>query len=152
MGGWQGLGLGIGLTVVAAGAVLRTTSDFDWVVYFLYGSHFNYVGSFLVALGYIGLIVGCWKAGIARALWERLAAVGRMALTNYLMHTLLCATLFFGWGLGWFGSLDRFELRGVVAAIWLLQLVLSPLWLRRFRFGPIEWLWRSLTYWKLQPM
>ena len=75
-----------------------------------------------------------------------------MALTNYVGHTVICGFVFLGFGLGWFGQLTRAELLLVVVAIWAVQLPLSVLWLRVFRFGPLEWLWRSLTYVKLQPM
>ncbi len=75
-----------------------------------------------------------------------------MALSNYLMQSVLCTTLFEGWGFGLFGRLGRLELLGVVGAVWLIQLTVSPLWLRYFRFGPMEWLWRSLTYWKRYPL
>ena len=80
------------------------------------------------------------------------AAVGRMALTNYLMQTVLCTFIFYGHGLGQFGMLERWQQLLLVVAIWVLQLVVSPFWLRYFRFGPAEWLWRSLTYMELQPM
>ena len=83
---------------------------------------------------------------------RRLAAVGRLALTNYLMQTVICTTLFYGWGLGLFDKLDRFALLGVVLMVWIFQLLISPPWLARFRFGPAEWLWRSLTYFRRQPM
>jgi uncharacterized protein len=73
-----------------------------------------------------------------------------MALTNYLMQSVICVFLFEGWGLGWFMELSRTQLLGVVGAVWALQLVASPAWLARFRFGPAEWLWRSLTYGRLQ--
>jgi uncharacterized protein len=69
------------------------------------------------------------------------------------MHTLICTTFFYGWGLGWFGYLDRFQMMvTLVPAIWILQLMVSPLWLRRFRYGPAEWLWRALTYGNRPPM
>jgi uncharacterized protein len=80
-----------------------------------------------------------------------LAAVGRMALTNYVSHSILCALFFYGLGLGYFARLERFELYYVVFAIWGLQLVVSPIWLRYYHFGPFEWLWRSLTYVSRQP-
>jgi len=92
------------------------------------------------------------KKGLAKDLTTRLAAVGQMALTNYVMHSIICAFIFYGFGFGLFGRLQRFELYYVVFGIWLFQLVVSPVWLRNFRFGPLEWLWRSLTYWKPQPM
>ena len=81
------------------------------------------------------------KHGVFRWMTNRLAAVGRTALTNYLLHSVICTTLFYGHGLGWFGYVDRSE-----------QIVISPIWLARYRFGPMEWLWRSMTYRQLQPM
>ncbi len=81
-----------------------------------------------------------------------LAACGRMALTNYVAQTVVCTWLFWGFGLGWFDSINRFGLLGVILAVWTAQLVWSPIWLAAFRFGPLEWAWRSLTYWRLQPI
>src|SRR5262245_12394137 len=92
------------------------------------------------------------QSGAVPWLTRRLAAVGRMALTNYLATSLVCTTLFYGYGLDFFGTIHRPLLYAIVLAIWSLQLLISPLWLEPFRFGPAEWLWRSLTYWKLQPM
>ena len=85
------------------------------------------------------------------ALRRSLAAVGRMALTNYLLQTAICTTIFYGHGFGLFGHVSRLSQIGFVVAIWILQLVVSPIWLKHFRFGPVEWLWRTLTYRKLQP-
>lgn len=106
----------------------------------------------LMGLGYLAAIVGVVQQGWLTWLTRPLSAVGRMAFSNYIMHTVICTTLFYGHGLGWFGNLKRHELYYVVAAIWLLQLIVSPLWLRAYRFGPLEWCWRSLTYWQRQPM
>jgi uncharacterized protein len=75
-----------------------------------------------------------------------------MALTNYLLHSVLGAVVFLGWGLGLAGRADYAEQLLFVAGMWTLQLIVSPIWLRRFRFGPAEWLWRSLTYGEKQPM
>ena len=69
-----------------------------------------------------------------------------MALSNYLMHSLICLFIFTGAGFGLTGALERWALYLVVLLIWLLQLWLSPWWLARYRYGPAEWLWRSLTY------
>jgi uncharacterized protein len=85
-------------------------------------------------------------------LTERLAAAGRMAFTNYLLTSLICTTLFYGYGLGWFGHLSRWQLYPVVFAIWPMLLLWSGPWLARFRFGPLEWLWRSLSRGRLQPL
>lgn len=110
------------------------------------------LGRVPMTLGHLGVIaLICriqWLSGATRAL----ADVGRMALTNYLSQSLLCLLVFTGAGLAWYGQLTRHELYYVVIAIWAMQLVWSPLWLRYFRHGPTEWLWRSLTYCRWQPL
>ncbi|RKZ15373.1 hypothetical protein DRQ50_07575 [bacterium] len=106
----------------------------------------------LVALGHIALVVLAGRRGWLGPLAPRLAAAGRMAFTNYLTQTLVCTAIFFGPGFGLFGALDRTALLGVVLAVWVLQLWWSPLWLGHFRFGPLEWLWRSLSYGSRQPL
>ena len=75
-----------------------------------------------------------------------------MAFTNYIAQSVICTSLFYGYGLGLFGRLQRAEMLIIVAAVWLLQLLWSSWWLSRYRFGPLEWLWRSLTYFQIQPM
>ncbi len=84
------------------------------------------------------------------ALTGRLAAAGRTAFTNYLLTSLICTALFYGYGLGWFGHLSRWQLYPVVLAIWGMILLWSKPWLAAFRFGPFEWLWRSLARGRLQ--
>lgn len=105
----------------------------------------------LVLLGHIGLIMLIFKAGIAKGFFRGMAAVGQMAFTNYLMQSLLCGLFFYGYGLGWYGALERYQLYYVVGGVWVLQVIYSNIWLRYFLFGPLEWVWRSLTYWKRQP-
>ncbi len=110
------------------------------------------IGRVAMAMGHIGVVMLFCKSGALGFLRTAIGAVGRMALTNYIMHTVICIFVFYGFGFGMYGSLERHELYYVVVAIWLFQLIVSPLWLARFRFGPLEWVWRSLTYWKRQPM
>jgi len=83
---------------------------------------------------------------------RRIAAAGRMAFTNYLATSLICVFVFDGYGLGWFGRLSRWQLYPVVACVWVLLLAWSRPWLQRFRYGPFEWLWRSLSRRSLQPI
>ncbi|MCC5866988.1 MAG: DUF418 domain-containing protein [Gammaproteobacteria bacterium] len=135
----------IGLPLVAYGVYWNTASEWGLSSMFL-GSQFNYWGSVLVMLGWIGVLTLVYQSGAMSWLTARLAAVGRMAFTNYLMQTVICVFLFYGHGLGWFGDLERSGQILVVFAIWALQLWYSPLWLSRFRQGPLEWLWRRLTY------
>lgn len=110
------------------------------------------IGRTTVALGHVALVMFIHKMGWLA--WPRhcLAAVGQMALTNYLMQSVICVLVFEGFCLGWFNELSRFELYYVVGAIWAFQLIISPIWLHFFRFGPMEWVWRALTYWQLPPM
>lgn len=145
-------GYGLGLPIVAYGIYDNIAHQLDLVYQFIVGGHFNYVGSLFVAMGHVGIVMLICKAALLRGPMARLAAVGRMALSNYLLQSLICTTLFEGWGFGLYGRLDRFALLGVVASVWLLQLIVSPIWLRHFRFGPMEWLWRSLAYWRIYPM
>jgi uncharacterized protein len=105
-----------------------------------------------VALGHIGLVMLVVQARWAGWLTRRLADVGRPALSSYLGATLICTTLFNGYGLGLFGSLPRSRLYALVAIIWCFQIAFATWWLRAFRFGPAEWVWRSLTYWQPQPL
>jgi len=81
-----------------------------------------------------------------------LAPVGRMALTNYILQSLVCALLFYGVGLGWYEQVGAAGLLGITAVIYLGQVVLSGWWMKRFMYGPLEWLWRSLTYRQRQPL
>jgi len=145
-------GYGAGVPLVYFGGRALVDREFDVLYMNQVGMFPNYFGSFLVAFGHVGLVMLLCKSGVLSWLTRRLAAVGRMALTNYLAHTLICTTLFYGWGFGLFGRLSRAEMMAIVPLIWLFQLIVSPIWLARFRFGPAEWLWRSLTYGQRQPM
>ncbi len=87
-----------------------------------------------------------------RARLEPLRNAGRMALTNYLTQSLICTTIFYGYGLGFFGKVGPRWLLPMAVGIYALQLLWSTPWLKRFQFGPAEWLWRTLTYMKRQPM
>lgn len=104
------------------------------------------------ALAHMALLMILLKAGVLKWLTSRLAAIGQMALSNYILQSLICAFVFTGYGFGLYGRLERYQLYYVVAACWALSLVVSPIWLRYYWFGPLEWCWRSLTYWKRQPM
>lgn len=105
-----------------------------------------YLGRLAIATGHIGAIMILVKAPVLMWLKRRLAAVGQMALTNYIMHSVICMIVFTGVGFGLFGKLQRYELLFVVMGIWIFQLIASPIWLKHFEFGPIEWLWRRLSY------
>jgi uncharacterized protein len=104
------------------------------------------------AIGWAGLVLLLYRLGTMSWLWRALGAVGQMGLTNYVLQSLMGTLLFYGYGMSHFGSLKLYQLYFIVAEIWLIQLVFSVVWLRFFHFGPAEWLWRSLTHGKQQPM
>lgn len=110
------------------------------------------VGRPLMSIAYVAILVMIVKAGALQWLTRRLAAVGQMAFSNYITHSIVCSLIFYGYGFAMFNKLERYQLYFVVLGIWTAQLILSPIWLRHFQFGPLEWCWRSLTYWKRQPM
>ena len=144
-----GYGLGVPLTV--AGTITLFVRDFAALQAPVGGTLFG-LGMVPTALGHAAMVMMVCKSGRVRWLTQPLAAVGRMALTNYLMQSVIGTFLFYGYGAGLYGRVDRVGLWGIVLAVWLLQLWYSPLWLKYFRYGPAEWLWRSLTYWQRQPL
>lgn len=105
-----------------------------------------------LVMAHAAALILLYQSGVLQNLFHRLAAVGQMAFTNYIMHSVICTLFFFGYGLNYFGRLEFYQIYFVALAIWVVQLLLSPVWLRSYVFGPLEWLWRSLTYWRLQPM
>ena len=104
------------------------------------------------ALGNAALLLLLMRAGFFKWLFARIAAVGQMALSNYILTSLCMKTLFVWGAWHWYGYVEYYKLYYAVAAMWAANLIFSTLWLRYFRFGPIEWCWRSLTYWQRQPM
>lgn len=145
-------GFAIGLPLVAFG--MRQNFAHGWSVNYsmFFGVQWNYWGSAFVSLGYIGLFMWIVSRGVLTALTARLAAVGRTAFSNYIFQTVAATTIFYGHGLGLFGSVERTGQAAIVAGIWVAQLAVSPIWLTHYQFGPLEWVWRSLTYGARQPM
>lgn len=146
------IGFGVGFPLVIYGIVSNTNSGWSLEYARFTGSLFNYWGSLGVSLGYIAIVMLISNKRLLQPLVDRLAAIGRTALSNYLLQTLLATFIFYGFGLGLFGQVERLGQLLIVLGIWTIQLIVSPIWLRYFRFGPAEWLWRSLTYRNFQPM
>jgi uncharacterized protein len=150
--GWMLVwGFSIGLTINSIAAWLTYRQNFD-IVQATFSFSTYQAGRVLVTLGYTALILIICKAGALRWLTSRLAAVGQTALSNYIAHSLIYGFVFYGYGFGLYNKLQRYQLYYVVAGIWVFSLIVSPIWLRHFAYGPLEWCWRSLTYWKKQPM
>ncbi|MCZ3497674.1 inner membrane protein [Klebsiella pneumoniae] len=139
-----------GALLVAAGMAVNLPAifaqwylawDYRWCAFLLQAP--RELSAPLQAIGYAALAWGYWPQLCRFRLVGAIACVGRMALTNYLLQTLICTTLFYHLGL--FMRFDRLQLMAFVPPIWAVNLLVSSLWLRRFRQGPVEWLWRQLT-------
>ncbi|EKO2847302.1 DUF418 domain-containing protein YeiB [Klebsiella pneumoniae] len=139
-----------GALLVAAGMAVNLPAifaqwylawDYRWCAFLLQAP--RELSAPLQAIGYAALAWGYWPQLCRFRLVGAIACVGRMALTNYLLQTLICTTLFYHLGL--FMRFDRLQLLAFVPPIWAVNLLVSSLWLRRFSQGPVEWLWRQLT-------
>ena len=106
----------------------------------------------LLATGYASLLIWLVRIKLFSWIWKGLAAAGRMAFTNYILQTIICTFFFYGYGFGYFGRLQQWELYFFVAEVVLVQVVFSVLWLRQYSMGPLEWLWRCLVYRKWLPI
>lgn len=139
------VGYGIGLTTNYFEVAELIRSEFSVLAFFETGITYD-LGRLAMTMGHLGVIMLFCRASGFQWLKTSLAAIGRMAFSNYISTSIICAFVFYGFGLGLYAELRRHELYYVVAAIWTFQLIVSPLWLSRFRFGPLEYVWRWLTY------
>lgn len=154
---WIGYGIGLPLVIfsfvfntihfpnVEAGLAYIETHSINWV------SLIYDFQRILIMMAHVALVMMLYKKGYLPRLMESLRAVGQMAFTNYITHSIICSLVFFGYGLSQYAEWEYYQLYYLVAGIWIFQLVASPIWLRKFLFGPMEWLWRCLTYGRLQP-
>ncbi|HJS53298.1 MAG TPA: DUF418 domain-containing protein [Chitinophagaceae bacterium] len=146
-----GLGLGLLLSYFNQKAVIDTHfSQYEYTKKVPF--NFYQVQRMLRSLGFFGLIMLMYKSGWFKWLFGLFRPVGQMAFTNYLAQSLIGGLFFYGIGLNYFGKLERYELYIYMVAVWIIEIIWSHIWLRYNRFGPLEWLWRSLTYWKKQPL
>jgi uncharacterized protein len=147
---WVLIGFGVGIPLYAALAALIVGASFSMSSVMLNVIVLTIPIRPLMILAWASLIILLMRPG--GGLTTRIAAAGRMAFTNYLATSLICTTLFYGYGLGWYGELSRAEVYLVVLAVWALMLLWSKHWLERFAYGPLEWLWRSLSRGHVQQM
>lgn len=142
--------LPVGLAMVVTAFVLMPTLDIARIDMTMgIATLLSMGGALLMALGYLAWILRGLSAPSLRPALLRVAPAGRMALTNYLLQSVICTLVFYGYGLGWYEALPRAWQPVFVVALWLLQVAWSTWWLRRHAFGPAEWAWRGLTYGRL---
>lgn len=146
--GLTGIGFGVGLPGAWYSTERGRALHWDLADFMLVRSQLEYWSDLAVGLAWIGLVMLLCRAGWrARAV----AAVGRTALSNYLLQTVVCTTIFYGHGLGLFGRVDRVGQLLIVLGIWVGQLAWSAWWTRHFAVGPVEWMWRSAARGTLLP-
>jgi uncharacterized protein len=146
-----GYGVGLGLNYIDLRYAL--TVKFDVIKYTdAWFFSFYELRRLFHTMGHLSLLLLMYRSGLFNWLFQAMAPVGQMAFTNYLMQSIICGTLFYGYGFGLYGKLERFQYYEVVALLWMFQIVFSHVWLRYFQFGPFEWIWRSLTYMQKQPL
>ncbi len=147
--GWIGVILGGGLTLLVALWAKAGGLTYWGTIAAMMG--WSALPRLFVVMG-LAALLALWGLSAKGWLAERVSAAGRSAFSNYLGTSVLMLFVFHGWALGLFGKLGRGELYLVVLATWAIMLLWSKPWLDRFRYGPLEWLWRCLTYWKLFPL
>ena len=140
------VGFGPGLILSSIGLGQAYASEWSGAYVMNIGANYKFVSGLFMALGYIGLVIWIYKKGIFKKFQNRLQATGRMAFTNYIGMSLICTLIFNGHGLGLFGTLDRLQQFLIVIAIWAIILIISPLVLKKYQFGPLERMWRKLIY------
>lgn len=141
----------LGLPIIILGLVKNFENGWSMEYSMYIGSQFNYIGSLFFSFGLICLVMLWARSNFLKAVQQRMIAVGQMALSNYLLTSVICVLIFYGIGLGLFGQVSRIGLLGIMVVVWIILMLWSSPWLRRYYFGPAEWLWRSLTYGKKQP-
>ena len=146
------LGFGLGLPIVLIGLYQYTAHNWSASYSLFLGRIPNHIATPLIASGYIALVMLWSRSGFLTNLRDRLAAVGRMALTNYIGQSLIATFIFYGFGLGLFGSVNRGQQLLLILLIWSIQIIFSSWWLSRFQYGPLEWVWRCLSHWRWQPL
>ena len=148
-----------GWTGVISGCVLATlmglwpyASGFPFFTTMFVFNGLGQLPHLITVLGLVSLLAAWAPSAAQTPLGQRFVAAGRMAFSNYLGTSILMIFVFHGWALGLYGQFHRLALFGVVAVVWMLMLFWSKWWLARFRYGPLEWCWRCLTYWTLFPI
>jgi len=141
------IALSLGLVVSAYGLYASYERQWNGSWCMTLGHNFTYISSLLMAFAYMSLLIFWSKSEKAGRIQSRLKAVGRMAFTNYILSSVLCTFIFYGHGFAFFGSLNRFEEWGIIVPIWFLILFLSKWVLSRYKQGPLEFIWRKMTYW-----
>jgi len=147
---WIGLAVGLPFSLIYAYSFIKVdpiAMDFYSVLH----TAGHALGGIFMGLFYVSALVLLASKNKLKTFSAWMAPVGQMALTNYLLHSIICTTIFYGYGFGLYGQIGAFQGLLIAIAIFMAQIPLSRFWLSRFHYGPFEWVWRTLTYGKVQP-
>lgn len=139
---WGLAGLAIGLPIILLGVWFNQATGWEMLTSLFLGAEFNHLGTPFMTLAWICGLLLVWRAGWFPRLLAGLRAVGRTALSAYLLTSVICTTIFYGHGFGLFGQVTRLEQLFVVVGVWVVLIAAATAWLQHFRMGPVEWLWR----------
>jgi uncharacterized membrane protein YeiB len=148
---WGGLSIGLLLSIVGTFISLHPVTKTAIEIQ-AGGQTIFYYGQFVLCAGYIGMFVKLASKAWFIKCFSWLAPLGKMALTNYITHSIILTSIFYGYAGGMFGQIARGQQMLIVVAVIFAQVIFCSFWLKFFRFGPLEWLWRSITYMKRQPL
>lgn len=140
------VGFSLMVLIVAGTKLLPTVSALVAII------EDQYLAGPILCLGYAAALTLAFIKNPRRRVFDYFSRVGKMALTNYLTQSLVLTFLSYGWGLGLALKLNGFEVLGICVGLFAIQVLISDLWLRKFRYGPLEWAWRCITYWKVLPI
>ena len=143
------VGLLIGLPIVLLAVFGHRMVGRDFLAFM---GALNMIGGPLMSLAYLSAAALLAASGALAPLVRAIGRVGRMALTNYLSETLIATFIMYHWGLGWFGSVHPAGQMAIAVLVYCGLILTSAIWLRYFQFGPMEWIWRLVTYWRPQPL
>jgi len=153
-----GYAIGLPLMIYSKWIAVNERATFDMVLVYMNSNSVDWqiliyqIQRLLLSLAHVSLLMVVIKRNLLGWLLNALRAVGQMAFTNYILQTVICTLFFFGYGLGFYDSFRIYQLYLLTLGIWIFEMIFSSVWLKHFRFGPLEWLWRSLSYVRIQPM
>lgn len=146
------VGLGLGISMSAFMAYNQPLNLEELTIFlrksFSFGTYFFPTYNLFITVGFMALILLFCSSSSYLRIKKALASVGKMAFTNYFLQSIICTLLFNGYGLGLFGEFERYQVYFFVPFVWAINIALSVWWMKHYYYGPMEWVWRTLTYWK----
>ena len=147
---WIGLAVGLPFSLIYGYSYLKV-DPVAMDIYSVMHTAGHALGGIFIGMFYVSALVLLASKNKLKTFSAWLSPVGQMALTNYLLHSIICTTIFYGYGFGLYGQIGAFQGVLIAIAIFMVQIPFSRFWMSRFHYGPFEWVWRTLTYGKVQP-